>query len=70
MCTHVRAHSIEMKPSYVPLPVTFGCVLVILTEQMGDPWQICDEKVFIAHFVAIKEKKSGRGEKGVSGENV
>lgn len=40
--------------------MTFGCVLIIPVKQVGDTQQICDEKVFIAHFVAIKKKKMQR----------
>lgn len=60
MCTHVRAHNIEIKQTLL-LAKTFGCVLIILVKQVGDTQQICDEKVFFLFFFtlfAIKNKKN------------
>lgn len=57
MCTHVRAHSIEIKQTRARSSMAFGCVLIIPVKQVADTRQICDEKVFIAHFVTVEKLK-------------
>lgn len=61
--THVRAHGIEIKQTRARSSMAFGCVLIILVKQVADTRQICDEKVFIARFVAVEKLKKKKPKK-------